>query len=240
MTLKRKNDYKRQSERGNVLFLILIAVALFAALSYAVTSSTRTGPGDASDETNLISTAEITQYPNSLKTQIIRMSVSKNVDVTTLNFDPPSDFATTCNATPGPCVFHPLGGGAIRANAPADVMLSGTPGTWYYSGHYEVTNIGLSTATDPAGNDIIAFLPGIKSAICTRINTELGISGDTTHSADLDVTAAAQQMVNGYSIPSSEINIGTAGSTAALDGQPFGCITDSAGEYIYYHVLVER
>ncbi|HEY8190982.1 MAG TPA: hypothetical protein VIG74_01055, partial [Alphaproteobacteria bacterium] len=62
----------RKGERGNVLFLILIAVALFAALSYAVTQSSRSGGGDANSETNLINSATLTQYPAGLRTSIIR------------------------------------------------------------------------------------------------------------------------------------------------------------------------
>lgn len=248
-TLKELNKHwpsaKRRAESGNVLFLILIAVALFAALSYAVTQSSRSGGGDASSETNLISSAEITQYPASVRTAIIRMAVSNGADVTALEFNPPSAFGSLSDPSVG--VFHPDGGGATYTTASDDIMLqSGTnpSGTWNFSAHYEITYVGVSDgATSFDGNDIIAFLPDVKSSICSKINDELGISGDTTHTSDLDVSAAAQQMDDAYNTATAggaTVTLGTAGGAAGLDSQPFGCVTDSAGEHIYYHVLVER
>jgi len=54
------------AERGNVLFLILIAVALFAALSYAVTSTGRTNDGGLQKEKQKLSEAELNRFTAAL------------------------------------------------------------------------------------------------------------------------------------------------------------------------------
>ena len=110
LTYKKDNN---AAQEGNVLFLILIAVALFAALSYAVTQSSRSGGGDTS-ETTLINTAQITQYPASVRTSIIRMLVSGNVAADELLFVIPADFTTDCGAsnTPDSCLSGKISIGA--------------------------------------------------------------------------------------------------------------------------------
>lgn len=240
----------RKGERGNVLFLILIAVALFAALSYAVTSSSRSGGGDANEESALVRSAQITQYPSSVRTTMIRMMVSNSVDPTDMIFAGPDTFTTgtaDCDdaTTEIPnCVFHPNGGGATKTNVPADMMAGTTAGQWYFTADYEILDIGTSgaaTAASPDGNDIIAFLPGITSGLCAKINEELGIVGDPVSAADWDIAGAGtDEMLSGYTIPNETDVIGDEAGTAMLAGQAFGCFEDSGGEFIYYHVLLER
>tara|TARA_B100000780_G_scaffold279030_1_gene255066 strand:- start:1147 stop:1884 length:738 start_codon:yes stop_codon:yes gene_type:complete len=245
--MKKLKKTFRRGERGNVLFLILIAVALFAALSYAVTSSSRSGGGDANDESALVRSAQITQYPSSVRTSMIRMMVSNSIDPTDMIFAGPSDFSTACddvNVERPNCVFHPLGGAATLTNIPADLMVGTVAGEWVFSANYEIVDIGTSdTAASDAGNDIIAFLPGITNGLCARINEELGISGNTTDAGtDWDLTDTSEYMDDAayWATVSTETDIIGDGATAGLAGQAFGCLTDSAGENIYYHALLER
>ena len=231
-------------EEGNVLFLILIAVALFAALSYAVTQSSRSGGSDANNETNLVNSAQITQYPASVRTAIIRMIISNSIDETTLEFNPPSNFGGLTSNTYG--VFHPSGGGASFVQAPAEVMASGAQAYWFFSADYYIENIGTTA------NDIIAFLPSITESICERINTELGISGSTDADSDGVWAGPSTLPIYGtHSMDSGNTGIGTAADgVAAFDvdadysAQPFGCYdqddASSGGPFVYYHVLLER
>lgn len=75
-----------KNQQGNVLFLILIAVALFAALSYAVTSSTRAGGGNANNEKTNLQISQMHQYAAALNGAAQRLQVINKCDETELNF----------------------------------------------------------------------------------------------------------------------------------------------------------
>jgi hypothetical protein len=65
-----------RAQNGNVLFLILIAVALFAALSYAVTRSTRSGGKGIAEEKVTIGASRIMQFTALLRSEVQRLRLS--------------------------------------------------------------------------------------------------------------------------------------------------------------------
>lgn len=226
----------RDGERGNVLFLILIAVALFAALSYAVTQSSRSGGGDAGKETNLVNSAQLTQYPSGIRTAIVRMIIG-GADLTTLEFNPPSLFDDLTDDTWG--VFHPAGGGATYSIAPPDVM-DGGDGQWVFNGENQIADIG--TTQDPVditSVDIVAFLVGITNSVCQKLNEELGLAAAPITLAGVDLATQMDDTTPGLCNGGCGGTIGSASGANTLNGQPFGCFSDGT-DNVYYHVLVER
>lgn len=248
MKLKTTN---RGSENGNVLFLILIAVALFAALSYAVTQSTRSGTGTADKEQALLSSASMTQYPTAMRTSIIRM-VLGGTDVSNIYFNAPANFSDLSDVGTG--VFHPLGGGAVFQQAPADVMAGASQGTWFFNANWDVPEIGID---GPNGNDVIAFLPNVSSVVCLSVNEELAINTAGCLMSDglipdLDAVNTTEANIryshtfglgDSTTFPSGDQeNISSTGTGCnAFNGQPSACFYDSdSDEYVFYSVLLER
>jgi hypothetical protein len=241
---------QRVSESGNVLFLILIAVALFAALSYAVTQSSRSGGGDVSSEKSLVSSSELTQYPAGVRTSILHMIVTNSLSVNDLEFNTPSDFigggSAVINdtdptvASVKQAVFHPAGGAGTYQNASAQLMAGGV-GTWHFNQQNAIPGIGSSK------NDMIAFLQGVNKSVCAQVDTQLGIS--TIPVATIP-TVVSDQVSDGSSQVSPVIipdPLSAAVTTphnisATVTGQPFACVSDggSPPTYTYYHVLIEQ
>ncbi len=176
------------AQRGNILFLILLAVVLFAALSYAVTQGMRGGGNDASNEKGQAQTAELLNYFAQMDAAVQRMMVTGDVKDYELNFyyqsnnNYVSGTYDNTNCTESRCrVFDPAGGGVSGrsagpysrpGNALAKIVLLSVPG------------VGT-----PAP-DLVYIVVSAKTNICLEINKQIGLSDmvySATHSLSSNV-----------------------------------------------------
>jgi hypothetical protein len=216
-----KIKHFKKTEKGNALFLILIAVALFAALSYAVTQSGR-GGGGVDREQALISASQVTQYGAGLRTTVTRMVITGSA-VTDLEFD-------SNNSDPTNEVFHTSGGGAVDQAPPAT---AGTATSYTYmttDGTNGFHIIGIGTDTTGSGQDVIVGVDGLTLAVCRAINTGLGLTAAPT----VELTAVAM----GTPLATAAGN--TAHTFNSNSGEAFACVDNTGNDYTYYHALVER
>ena len=116
----------KKTQSGNVLFLILIAVALFAALSYAVTQSTR-GAGNADNELQEIEQATLENCNASIQASSMRVEVMNGCTSNELSYELPNGTNVNPNAPiDKSChIFSPGRGGA----APCGPWLDGCNST---------------------------------------------------------------------------------------------------------------
>ena len=207
--LRSKNTVR---EKGNALFLILIAVILFAALSYAITQSNRSG-GNASRETNLVAGTTVTQYPSAIRTAITRMLL-RGVSASDIDFIDPAD-ADFDDAPVTAKVFQNVDPNTVELDN-HNVPL----GAWTFLSEKVVTNIGTGKG------DVVAVLTRVRTGICERINEQITGSTDIPASGLSDAQAIADA--------ASDF------TGAGITGQPFLCVSTTDNHNVYYHVLLEQ
>ncbi len=156
---------KSETQSGNVLFVILIAVALFAALSYAVTSSTRSGGGTVSREQLKLDISTALNALSSINMEILRKSLS-GTDPITLTTGPGGVYE------PGngiPVVHPPLSLRDPSYTVPENQF------TWVmFEAPFYVTSNHLGSSKP----DILVYSCGFSETACREINKDL-IGSDT-------------------------------------------------------------
>ncbi|MEQ8403606.1 MAG: hypothetical protein RKE49_00815 [Oceanicaulis sp.] len=215
---------------GNVLFLILLAVALFAALSYAVTQSSRSGGKDISEEDARLAASQIIQYATLIEQTVTRLRLSNGCRDTQISFaadsdgdgnwfdadddyhnpNAPSDFS--CH------VFH-TNGGAVPRIQPSESKLDTAQSTGegfgdVFFGPMRVRYIGTFEANGYCGSadcvDLAYFFPYLKQEVCIQINDMLGVSGDPSTQPNEDsgpnTFQESQRFVGTYFLPHSDID----------------------------------
>ena len=232
-----------KDESGNVLFLILIAVALFAALQYAMTRGSQNNmTGDR--ERNSLAADQIIRYGQGLRrgVELIRNAgYSENL----LSFDHP-DLTGYNNASAlSETEVFSLQGGGVTYETPKSSWQT-TQTDWYFSGEtcvVRVADYDVDCHTD-GEPELIAFLPNIRLDVCRSINDHGGVFmlNDAPPVDDGDAwtgAAFAGTFADGERIGEDGSNVPN-----ALAGREFGCFegggAPAGGTYTFYQVLMAR
>lgn len=233
-------------ENGNVLFLVLIAVALFAAMSYAVTRSGG-GGGTVSHEKNALLASQIVSTAVLVKQAVDRLRLIGGCTDTEISFDTQpynagNDFYNPNSPGDFRChVFDPAGGGLSLPPPPKEAHDTSLTGLyrWGYSHGSCINGLGSTLAADACGGahmELIVAVGRITDAVCTEINRGLGITPATPPTENYTgpfFAGSYSGTGNVHGFPDTR-----------LAGKEAGCLKDgngsTTGHNFFYLVLIVR
>lgn len=248
----RLRSNNRQS--GNILFLILLAIVLFAALTYAVNGSFRVTQDTAIPKEKARSIAtQIINYVTSMEQAVTRMRTTGECKLEQLDFDRAPEFTGYDGLnTPadGHCKLFNANGGGIPFTPPDPAWFDGVNtgqywyGEWHFTGANYVANIGTTAAGVDTSQEITVILPYLKKDICVALDDVLNIKPSDPPPNEGSSVAIGQ--FTRWGEPNT-YRFGTA-PTRLWDSNPesrsSGCLTMGtgpvAGAYFFFHTLVVR
>ena len=227
---------KNKAESGSALIYVLIAIALFAALSFTLSRQTDTGETRrlSSDRADIMATQLISTAAQ-VKSAIDQMFFTGS-QINDLNFELPSD-ANFEIGSPIHKVFHPSGGGIIPPVLSPSVMSEVTtdpPAGWYLG---RFNNIEWSQSS---AHDVILVAYQINRAACEHINKSItgSMNIPNLNSGNLEQLFIDVFYHSGANV---DITTGTGGNCEACHNQTSLCISNSArSAYAFYTVIANQ
>ena len=232
-------------QHGNILFLILIAVVLFAALSYAVTQSSR-GGGNADKEQLELRTASFVNYSNNIAVTVDRLLISQRCAENELSFEKSpfdgtdSDYVNSDAPLDFSChIYHPQGGGIPSPNVGDFQGIVGQTSEYEVYGSTNNSIAGVLHPTSGYAADLSIIVRGVSENACISINESIGITLPIPiDSGDLNVAPFDGDYT---SVDNVDGTINYASSPWVGVGSEYSCFEEQAtGDFIYFHVLHGR
>ncbi len=241
----------RNKESGSAIIWILIAVSLFAALSYAISSSSQTSTSMITDEQAKAYANQIIAYGSAVKSAVKRLQLRGCKD-TEISFENNvvAGYANPNAPSNKSCHVFDVAGGGVSWNQPNSSWInrnfssSNLYNKWITSGRPIVPGIGKNTCGGGTGNcsELSIFLPYVTKEICIKINETLGVnnpSGEPFNETTGICLYDTNKFVGSYGAGSCGIDNG------AVTGKKAACLktfmaSPSTNGYIFYTVLIAR
>ena len=231
---------KSHPERGNILFIILIAIALIGMLTAAILNSGGTESANIDSETLTIRASEVQRYSSELERAVnyVLQNGFSESDIRFAHTNAPSAYGDLSgDADKTDQVFHRSGGGANYRTPSSDIS---SASQWEFYGTTHLPSVGSSRA------EHIAVLPNVTQQFCDKINTlnsQASTPTDTGTCLWSDTTNRFNDSVQFLSSPNTvdETTFDQDTNTSAARTALQGCVTCSTGSTLhFYHVILAR
>ncbi|MCB1530021.1 MAG: hypothetical protein H6853_09105 [Rhodospirillales bacterium] len=221
---------QRQTDSGNALWVILIAIVLLAALTMMLSRSSDTSSDTGDYEQRSIQGSKVLRYAAGIELAVNNLK-TRGCSENSLSFWHDSDGNGTEDAgdtyynasapTDHSChIFEPEGAGQVYEAG------------WNFLGETRVLGLGSDSRIE-----LLAEYSGLSQIQCTQINNMIGIANSGTDAPSEDYNQTEFTGTYGTATTNGD----TIGNTSAwLAGQTQSCTKDGAGDYFFNHVLIAR
>lgn len=176
-----------KNNSGNVMIIILVTIALFAALIFAFTRTNQQGGGNLTAQQSKMLAQELASFFNQVDMAVQKLR-QKGCSETDISFANPKDTGAYVAANDpatapadGSCDVFNSNGGKVTFNmdwskyqVPVEEDGIVQPPNIYFR-QTNASNVGIGTST----NDIMAHLNSVIPDICRAYNSVLGIKINT-------------------------------------------------------------
>ncbi len=219
---------KKSTEKGNVLIYVLIAIALFAGLSFTLSrQNSGSNTNELDDAKSEFYATQLISYAAQVQSVIDQMIISgSNLDDLDFTLPGQASFSTPPFTHK---VYHPQGGGLTPARLRKGTIhqISSTIPAGWYLGLFN--NIEWSNT---ASTDAILTAYQIDKQICEKINMK--ITGNS-------VIPALSGDMSSYLIDSSSNSDLNISDCTACEGYITLCVSnDIVQAYSFYTVVADR
>lgn len=224
----------RHRERGNILFMVIIAIALIGLLTAALQQGNSGEGANIDDEVLLIRINEVKRHAAEIE-RGINYIMQNGAGESDIRFAIPTDNSTEYGDiadNPQWQVFAASGGAATYPTPPDGIQMLATP--WEFFGTTAIPGAGTDRA------DLIALLPNVTEQFCTRINSINGQNNDqpANDGGGCILAAAADRFGTSFYDDASP-NTLDEGTFTAIPGMQ-ACVQCADNTYHFYHVIYPR
>ena len=244
----------RDSERGNVLFYILIAVGLIALLAYAISDGQRGNTSDLEESRARIVAGELVEVSNIYANAVAQLRL-RGVADSDLCFDDPAwedyeneeDYAFQSCGDRANRLYHPEGAGIVWGRLPIDAFDSAQMdqhnNLFHFISDNEIQDVGTTCGREGCA-DLLNLIDGLRKSVCIKINDLVGVE-NRVNTFDENITDPPREGRYGTERFRGRYDatetLGDESDAQSLRGKLSGCF-ESRGQdnYVFYRVLVAR